>query len=230
VILKRSPSGTGFAPSVFPIVTRLLLISWTIPQLASTFGGPAIEAWITQHFALIPAHLSGVFFASSDLWPLFTLVSSSFLHAGWFHLAANALFMAMIAPPLERALGTGLFAAVYALSVVAAGLAHWLFNSGDFVAVVGASGGISGVFAVFIVLFARRTLADKVILGQRIAGSTLHILWQLAAWLGIQALSAITFNQAGGGIAVWAHIGGFVVGLICGAVLRPRVIEKSYRS
>lgn len=225
---KQRSDQTGAARLPTPIVTRILLISWVIPQLVSTFGGPAIDAWVTQHFALIPAHLSATFFAGGNLWPLLTLVSSSFLHAGWFHLGANTLFMAMIAPPLERVLGAKLFVAVYALSVLAAGLAHWACNSGDFIAVVGASGGISGVFGIFVVLFTRRTLPDKVVLGQRIAGSTLHILWQLAAWLGIQALSALTFNQAGGGIAVWAHIGGFVAGLLCGVILRRHVIKRSY--
>jgi membrane associated rhomboid family serine protease len=212
-----------------PIVTRLLLISWLLPQLASQFGGVAIEAWLTQHFALIPAFVSAALFGGGDKFPLLTFITSSFLHADWFHLGMNALFMAMIAPHLERLLGARMFAAVYFLSVVAAGLAHWVSNSGDFVATVGASGGISGVFGVFVVLFVRRTLPDKIIFGQRIAGSTLYIFWQLAAWLGIQALSAFTFNQNGGGIAVWAHIGGFVAGLICGALLRPRVIKGSYR-
>ncbi len=164
------------------------------------------------------------------MWAMVTLASSSFLHAGWFHLAANALFMVMVAPPLERALGTGLFIAIYVLSILAAGIAHWAFNSGDFVAVVGASGGISGVFGAFVVLFARRTLPDKIILGQRVSGSTLQIYWQLAAWLGIQALTAITFNQSGIGIAIWAHIGGFVAGLVCGVILRSHVIKRSYHS
>jgi membrane associated rhomboid family serine protease len=226
---KRQPPDSRVSPLSTPIVTRLLLILWVIPQLASTVGGPAIDAWLTQHFALIPAHLSATVFAGGDAWPLVTLVSSSFLHAGWFHLGANALFMMMIAPHLERVLGAGLFIAVYITSVIIAGIAHWGCNSGDFIAVVGASGGISGVFGIFVVLFTRRTLPDKVILGQRISGSALHILWQLAAWLGIQALSAIAFNQAGGGIAVWAHIGGFVAGLLCGVILQPYVIKRSYR-
>jgi membrane associated rhomboid family serine protease len=212
-----------------PVVTRLLLISWFLPQLVITFGGPAIEAWLTQNFALIPAHLSFAIFGGVDKLVLLTIITSSFLHAGWFHLGMNALFMAMIAPPLERLLGTRLFVAVYLLGVVAAGLAHWMSASGDFVAAVGASGGISGVFGVFVVLFARRTLPDKIILGQRIAGSTLYIFWQLAAWLGVQAISALGNQSGGGGVAVWAHIGGFVAGLVCGILLRNHIIKGSYR-
>jgi membrane associated rhomboid family serine protease len=203
-----------------PIVTRLLLISWLLPQLASQFGGLAIEAWLTQHFAMIPAHISAALFGGGDKFPLITFITSSFLHAGWFHLGMNALFMAMIAPDLERRLGAQLFFAVYFLSVVVGGVGHWLANSGEFIATVGASGGISGVFGAFAVLFARRSLPDKIILGHHVAGSTLFIFWQLAAWLGIQALSAFAYNQSGGGIAVWSHIGGFVVGLAAGARLR----------
>jgi membrane associated rhomboid family serine protease len=213
-----------------PIVTRLLLIAWLIPQIISLVGGPAIEAWFTQHFALIPAHVSAAVFGGGPLYPVLTFASSTFLHAGWFHLGANALFMAMIGPALERTLGAAVFFSVYVLSALAAGLAQWMSNSGDFIAVVGASGGISGLFGAFVVLFARRNMPDKIVLGQRISGSLLFIVWQLAAWLGIQALSAMALNQGGGGVAVWAHIGGFVVGLLCGVVLRPIVIKQSHLS
>ncbi len=216
-------------PSI-PIVTRLLLISWALPQLIIQFGGPAVEAWLTQNFALIPAHVSAAVFGGGDLWSVFTLGSSTFLHAGWFHLGANALFMLMIAPPLERVLGTAVFFSVYVLTALAAGLAQWLSNSGDFVAIVGASGGISGLFGVFVVLFARRSVADQTLFGKTISGSTLYILWQLLAWLGLQALTALAFNQGGSGVAIWAHIGGFAIGLLCGIRLRPIVIKKSLLS
>jgi membrane associated rhomboid family serine protease len=211
------------------MVTRLLLISWLLPQLAIEFGGNALEAWLTQTFALIPAHLSAAIFGGADKLVLLTVITSSFLHADWFHFGMNALFMAMISPPLERILGARMFGIAYLLGVIAAGLAHWVSSSGDFVAAVGASGGISGLFGVFVVLFARRNLSDKIILGQRIAGSTLYILGQLALWLGIQAISALGNSLGGGGVAVWAHIGGFIFGLIWGTILRARVIKGSYR-
>jgi membrane associated rhomboid family serine protease len=210
-----------------PIVTRLLLLAWLLPQLLVQFGGPAIEAWLFQSFALIPAHVSAAVFGGGEIWPILTIASSTFLHGGWFHLGANALFMAMVAPPLERVLGVAVFFSVYVLSALAAGLAQWMSDSGDFVAVVGASGGISGLFGAFAVLFARQALPDKFVLGLRISGSMLFTLWQLAAWLGIQALSALMFNQGGGGVAIWAHIGGFAVGLLCGVILRPIVTKQS---
>ncbi len=211
-----------------PVVTRLLLIVWFIPQLLIAFAGPGFEAWVTQHFALIPAHISAAVFGGGDIFAVLTLATSTFLHAGWFHLGANALFMLMVGPPLERATGTAVFFTVYAITSLAAGLAQWLSAPGDFVAIVGASGGISGLFGAYVVLFARRTVADKEWLGIRISGSTLQLLWQLTAWIGLQALTAFMFNQDGGGVAIWAHIGGFVVGLICGILLRRLFTKGSY--
>jgi membrane associated rhomboid family serine protease len=211
-----------------PIVTRLLLISWLIPQVLVTASSPALEAWLVQHFALIPAHVSAAVFGGGDIWSVLTFASSTFLHAGWFHLGANALFMLMIAPPLERGLGAAMFFSIYVLTSLAAGLAQWLSAPGDFIAIVGASGGISGLFGAYAVLFARSTLPDKYVLGFRVSGATLYVLWQLAAWLGLQALTAFMFNQGGGGVAVWAHIGGFVVGLICGLIVRHLFTKGSY--
>jgi membrane associated rhomboid family serine protease len=217
------------APQSLPWVTRLLLISWALPQIAVLVAGPALEAWLTQTFALIPAHLSAAVFGGAGWWPIITLGSSTFLHAGLLHLGANALFMLMVAPPLERTLGAALFFSVYVITALAAGLAQWLSNSADFVAVVGASGGISGLFGAYVVLFARRTVPDKIILGLRLSGSMLFILWQLAAWLAIQAFTGFAFNSgSGGGVAVWAHIGGFAAGLLCGVIARPIVIKRLF--
>jgi membrane associated rhomboid family serine protease len=213
-----------------PIVTRLLLFSWLIPQLIITVSSPAIEAWLTQNFALIPAHMSAAVFGGGDLRAVLTFASSTFLHAGWFHLGANALFMLMIAPPLERGLGAAVFFTIYALTALAAGIAQWISAPGDFIAIVGASGGISGLFGAYVVLFARRTLPDKYLLGLRVSGAVLYVLWQLAAWLGLQALTALMFNQGGGGVAVWAHVGGFVVGLICGVIVRQLLTKGSFSS
>ncbi len=214
--------GASFAPAA-PVVTRAIIAMCVVIQIVAAFGGGTIGEAISRHAGLIPARVSGVLAAGpSDVPAVLTLVTSLFLHAGWLHLAVNMSFLLWVGRHVEAVAGPIRFAALYLLGGIAGGLLQLAVAPASLVAVVGASGAIAGVFAAYALLFARRRIATRRILGVAIPGEVSTALWYLATWVALQFLTALAFNTGGGGVAVWAHIGGFVVGLIAARPLARR--------
>ncbi len=152
------------------------------------------------------------------------LLSSLFVHASLMHLAANGFFLWIVGRPVEAVIGSWRFLMVYLCSGVAGNLLHWLSDTGSDVPVIGASGAISGIFAIYLLLFSSTRVADKTLLGFVVSGNLLRILWFFAMWLGIQLITGLVMNgnSMATGIAIWAHIGGFIAGLAFGLLLaRP---------
>jgi len=165
---------------------------------------------------LIPARLTGAaVLADSVLPPALTLLSSMFLHGGWLHLGMNALFLIVIARFVEPVLGAGRFLLLYTLGGIAGGIVQVFAAPGSMDPVIGASGAISAVFGTYVMRFATRPAAGF----SGVAPSEWRVAARFAlAWGALQLLVSL----AGLGIAVWAHVGGFLVGLALGARL-PRV-------
>lgn len=139
-----------------------------------------------------------------------TPVTSAFLHAGLFHLAMNMLVLVFIGRMIEAALGSQRYLALYAAGIIGAAAMHYLVDPVSTTPVVGASGAISALLAAYFLLFSRRKPAA---IGP-VPGLIVHILWLGAAWVGINLLSQFAFAGSALGIAIWAHIGGFVAGLV----------------
>jgi membrane associated rhomboid family serine protease len=139
-----------------------------------------------------------------------TPVTSAFLHAGLFHLAMNMLVLVMVGRTIEAALGTERFVALYAAGVVSAAAMHYIVDPLSTTPVVGASGALSALLGAYFLLFARR---KPQAIGP-VPGLVVHIAWLAAAWTGINLLSQFAFAGSAFGIAIWAHIGGFIAGLL----------------
>ena len=201
-------------PVALPPVTRALLVANAIVQLALTLGGSAVREAAIEGGGLIPARLSGSWDgASGALPPVLTLLTAQFLHVGWLHLAANALFLSVVARFVEPALGPRHYLALYLVGGVAGNFAEALAAPSSHIVAVGASGAIAAVFGAYVMRFAARAAP--------LPGSRARSEWAvaarfLAAWVGLQALVAL----AGLEIAVFAHVGGFIVGLVAGARAR----------
>jgi len=210
-----------FKPPPAP-VTRGLLIACILVQVAVTIGGSAFGEMLTLRAALIPARLSGAVAGVPGSVPaLLTLVTSLFLHAGWLHLTLNLVFLAWVGKYCEWALGRWRFAALYLLAGLAGGILQYLVAPTSVMPVVGASGAIAGVFGAYAVLFAGSQLEARTVFGVQVSAETLTAAWYAAAWIGLQLLTSVAFNSGpigggllGQGIAIWAHIGGFVTGLL----------------
>jgi membrane associated rhomboid family serine protease len=181
-------------------------------------------------FALFPGLVTGDVVTEVPVLPFgpieLSLLTSLFLHAGLFHLVMNMLMLWVVGRPVEWAIGPLKFLAVYIVCGVAGGLAQTLSEPASMTPVVGASGAISGLLAVYLLVFARPDSAGSDILGVPVTGLQRRVLALIGMWLFIQALTALVFNEGHmGGVAIWAHIGGFLPGLVVGYLL----VRKSAR-
>jgi membrane associated rhomboid family serine protease len=216
--------GASFAPPR-PVVTFAVIAVCVAVQLAIAVGGAAFGDTIVGHAGLIPARLTGgVPGLSGDVPAVLTLVSALFLHAGWVHLAVNLSFLLWVGRHVEMVAGPLRFAMLYLIGGIAGGLLHVVVDPASLAPVVGASGAIAAVFGTYAMLFARRRVATQRVVGVTIPGRLLTALWYMATWVGLQFLTALALNSETGGIAIWTHIGGFVVGLLAARPLERRLL------
>lgn len=156
-----------------------------------------------------------------------TLLSSMFMHVGLFHLVGNLFFLWTFGDNVEEAIGWKKFIVFYVLCGLGADALHVLSSPSSGVPTLGASGAISGIMGAYILLFPQVSIKTLVF------GAVMDIpAWiYLGGWFALQLLwGVIYFGGQGGGIAWWAHIGGFVVGLaLIFTGLRLRLIEKRER-
>lgn len=176
------------------------------------FGGDELGAFSRN--GLIPA-----------AWTVRTAFTSMFVHGGYGHLVGNMIFLWMYGKNVEEAIGSVLFLAVFLLAGLAASALQIACSPGSLVPCVGASGAISGVLGVYLLLFPR----DRVNLVAYLGWIRLGVIHTRApaailAWLGEQTLLGLlaTFTGLGQflGVAFWAHVGGIVGGIALGAMLR----------
>lgn len=193
----------------------IFLFTWLLgtrgtEQLLSTFG-------------MVPANLSLVHPLS-----FVTLLTSMFLHGGWFHVISNMWILFIFGDNVEDRMGSGRYLAFYLICGLAAGLTHVLFSSGSQVPTVGASGAIAGVLGAYFVLFPRARVTTLILLFLLPWFVDIPAVFFIGFWFLTQLLQGVTqIGAVGdfGGIAWWAHVGGFVVGfaLVRAFVRRPRV-------
>ena len=177
---------------------RFVFAYGAIPSVV--FGLKALPSEV----ALVPANL--------------TLVTSMFLHGSLMHLAGNMLFLWVLGDNVEDALGHGRFVVFYLVSGVAAALSHAAIEPGSSVPMIGASGAISGVIGAYLMLHPHariKTLVLRFIV-------ELPAFVVLGLWIAFQFLNAAMTAPGQGGVAWWAHIGGFVAGLVLIIPMRKR--------
>ena len=157
-------------------------------------------------YAMIPAKVT----AGDGLSGLFT---SIFLHAGFLHLAGNMLFLFIFGDNMEDEMGHIPFLIFYITCGVAASLGQWLAGPYSPVATVGASGAIAGVMGGYLLLFPRAKVDVLLVLIIIIRIIPIPAWVVLGMWFAIQLFNGYGSDISGGGVAYWAHIGGFVAGL-----------------
>ncbi len=204
--------------------TRVILIACVGLQLLTIMLGPDFYQSFMLAAGLVPARLTGDVIGLHGTVPApLTLVTHIFLHAGLLHLAMNMVFLAWIGRQVEWLLGPVRLVILFVLGGIVGGLVQVFMTPGSIIPIVGASGAISAVFATYALLFAKAGEAPATLFGIRISGETVLAMRYAALWIGLQLLTAVAFNMpGGGGIAIWAHIGGFVAGLLFGLPLIGR--------
>ncbi len=171
-------------------------------------------------YALVPARLLG----DAQLpvgWPgvssIFTLVSYQFLHGGWQHIVFNMLFLWVFGDNIEDALGHIRFIAFFLICGVAGGLLHSFVDPQSLTPTIGASGAIAGVLGGYLLLYPRARL---LVLAFGFIPLRLPALLVIGAFFAQDLLWGITGTAAVQGVAVWAHIGGFITGAILVILLK----------
>jgi len=207
----------------FPIVNTALIGLNVLVFLFEAALGPTQLEQVIRLIGLVPTR----FWQTGGLsrwWPLFV---SMFLHAGWWHLISNMLALYIFGDNVEDRLGHLRYLLFYLFSGVAAGGAHLLAYSDSPIPTVGASGAIAGVLGAYLVLFPYARVITLVPVFYFLRIVEIPALLYLGFWFisqlfnGLFALAAADVFQSGG-VAWWAHIGGFVFGLAVIRIIRPR--------
>jgi len=210
-----------------PVVTVAIMIACTVVYVIQhLLLTDAYTERLIFVLGVIPALLTG--HATADfavLPPALTVLTSMFVHGGFWHLAGNMLYLWIFGNNIEDAMGHVRFLVFYLLCGVAAVAAQVLPNPASEIPMVGASGAISGVLGAYMLLYPRA----KVLLGLPLGFLIVEIgrypaIWVLIAWFAMQlvmgAFSAA--SSAPGGVAFGAHIGGFVAGCLLVTLFKRR--------
>ena len=152
-----------------------------------------------------------------------TWVTSMFLHGGWMHLIGNMLFLYIFGDNLEDVLGHVRFLGFYLLSGLGAALAQFLSEPSSLIPMVGASGAIAGVMGGYLLLFPKARVDILIILIIIFRVIPVPAWLVLASWFGIQIVQGTMLPTAETGVAYWAHIGGFLAGVV---MILPVLIRR----
>jgi membrane associated rhomboid family serine protease len=176
--------------------------AWALLSAAGLTGWAAIWG------GFIPARIAE---SPDDLAPIWlTPLSATLVHANFIHVAFNLLILVFCGRPTESVLGWLGVAILYLAGAYAAAAAHYAIAPGDVVPMIGASGAISAVIGAYSILFGR----NKVRVANPRLALWLNALWLMVAWVGLQLVLGLTFAREGVQVAVAAHIGGFLAGLL----------------
>lgn len=201
--LERKLTGAAEPMVNMPPVTKWLIgITLAIHILTTVILSLEQRDWAVEHFGFVPDKFNS---GNIDLYALISPVTHMFLHGSWMHIMMNILMLAAFGSGVEKWLGSKRLLILYIASGLFGVAAHYLLNTGSVHPMIGASGGISGLFAASLIMLSR---------GQREMGGRFGVLPFALIWIGL----SIGFGMLGGpdgSMVAWAaHVGGFLGGFI----------------
>lgn len=203
-IRDHNPSGrTPYITYALMAANILIFLSYV-----TAFSDPYALNNVYASWGMIPARVS-----SGEGY--YTLISSMFLHGGWMHLAGNMLFLWIFGDNIEDEMGHLPYLGFYLLTGMAAGVIHYLSAPYSGVPTVGASGAIAGVMGGYLLLYPKAKVDILIILIVFFRILPIPSWIVLMVWLGMQIFGGIGSDPETGGVAYWAHAGGFIAGIIC---------------
>jgi len=220
-----------------PIVTigiiALCVAAWGLVQGA---GAEQPAAASVCNYGLIPGELTetlrpGTAFRMTeelvcvtDAGPQYlNILTSMFMHGGWMHLLGNMWFLWLFGNNIEDSMSRPRFVAFYLLCGAAAAMAQVIADPTSGIPMVGASGAISGVMGAYLVLFPRVRVFTLLVLGFYVTTIALPAWVMLVYWMLLQFLGGLgSIGAKSGGVAFWAHVGGFVAGIVLVKVFARR--------
>ncbi len=198
-----------------PIVTTLIIVACVLTFLYEISLDEYSRDFFINRYGLTPAHFRPQ-----------TLATSMFLHGGWSHILGNMLFLWAFGRSLEDAMGHTKFLGFYLAVGIIAGIVHVAFNLDSRMPTVGASGAIAGVMGAYLIKFPRAEIRTAVFLIFFITTVDIPAVGILLYWFVTQLFagygSIAQSNVAGSSVAWFAHIGGFIAGMILVSVMGTR--------
>ena len=209
----------------FPFVT-IGIIALNVAVFLWEISSPAGMKEITYSYGAIP-HSILTFQTRQPVNPALTVFSSMFMHGGFLHLAGNMLYLWIFGNNIEDRLGHVRFIFFYAFCGVLAAYANAMADPHSAIPMIGASGAISGILGAYVLLFPRATVYSLIFLGFFITTVRIPALIVIGFWAIIQILNGVTSAglHEGGGVAWFAHVGGFLIGLVSIKLWLPRRIK-----
>ncbi|HZT06614.1 MAG TPA: rhomboid family intramembrane serine protease [Chloroflexota bacterium] len=212
----------------FPWVTILIIaLNIAVFLYELTLNGTQLDRF-TQSVGVVPVEIStGRDIPPADPGPVYvTLLTSMFVHGGFLHIASNMLYLWVFGDNVEDAFGHLGYLLFYLVTGVVAGLTQVLINTTATVPSIGASGAIAGVLGAYLLLYPRADVRTILFIGPFLTVPRISALFLIGFWFLTQLLSGVAAlevsTQQTGGVAFWAHIGGFISGFVLALVFRPR--------
>ena len=197
-----------------PIVSWVIIGLCVLIYMWQTSLHPQLAQYFIISYGVVPARL----FSQFDIFSIF---SSMFLHGGFMHLASNMLFLWIFGDNIEEALGKFRFLLFYGLCGLAAALTQALIDPQSAIPLIGASGGIAGILGAYIMLYPKATIRVFmwIIIFVRLINVPAWLV--LGFWIGGQFLAVPEALNSQGGVAYFAHIGGFIAGMGLVTIFKP---------
>jgi membrane associated rhomboid family serine protease len=206
--------GFGAEPQLGASICRLGLIPGELLQTAPPGARFPLDETSVCVLSDVPSWLDGL--------------TSMFMHGSWLHLIGNLWFLWIFGNNVEDSMGHARFLIFYLLCGFAAAAAQTVADPDSIIPMVGASGAIGGVMGAYVLLYPRVNVHMLIFLGFYVTTIAVPAVFMLGYWFVLQLLSAsASLGAEGGGVAFWAHVGGFVAGALLVLVFRdPRLLER----
>jgi len=237
----RDDNPTLATPVITMVLIGLNVAAWILVQ------GMGAEPYLSRsvcELGLIPGEFLGripegtTFPLSRELScvitdrHVFTPLTSMFLHGGWLHLIGNMWFLWLFGNNVEDSMGHARYLIFYLISGLAAAATQTFINPSSAIPMVGASGAISGVMGAYIVLYPRVRVHMLIFLGFFITRAVVPAYLMLGYWFLLQILGGLPSlgGEDTGGVAVWAHAGGFVAGAVLIQLFKDPALVARHRA
>jgi len=215
--------------TITPLVTWALIAINVLVFFYQLSLGPRASELFAYKYGAIPAVVVGTRNLPDNLAvipPAGSLLTSMFLHGGWMHLIGNMWFLWVFGNNIEEAMGSLRFALFYLICGLLASATHILSNTGSTLPSVGASGAIAGVLGAYAMLYPRARVWTLIFLVFFVRLMYIPAGLVLGFWFVLQILNgSAAGSQSGGGVAFWAHVGGFIAGILLVGIFKKRNVR-----
>jgi membrane associated rhomboid family serine protease len=223
-----NPSGSTPFVTIGLIAVNLIVFLYELSlQAADSPDAARVAVAFVSEFGMVPCRLADLCKSAPGLpSPVFTIFSSMFIHAlglgGFLHVGGNMLYLWIFGNNVEDTLGRARFLVFYLAAGVAAALTQTAVGPSSDTPMIGASGAVSGVLGAYLLLFPRANILTVIVFGFFFRAVRIPAMVVLGFWFVVQVLNGLGSFGASGGVAFFAHIGGFLAGMGLLRLFRPR--------